>query len=84
MGLEAIAAETHPEYVDPELRGWLKKTRDDASGILTSITSFDFTTNFATIHTVLSCLQGVTQKLHGRGLDIVAAHSMVSCFLRRL
>lgn len=78
MSLEAIQGGLHQDLVDLELRDWPTSVRSDAKSVLGSITTFDFIIGFAVMHSLLGGLQGITQKLQGRGLDIYEAHKLVN------
>lgn len=77
QALEAMAFGLHQEHTHPDLLEWPKATKVEAQAILTSITSFDFIVSFAIAHTLLGALEGITNKLQKRGLDVYEAHKMV-------
>jgi hypothetical protein len=67
----------HQEVTHPDLMDWPRNTKVDAQAVLSAITDFEFIVTFAIGYTLLSALEGITQKLQKRGLDVYEAHKMV-------
>jgi len=82
--LEAIAFGAHQEKVHPDVKDWSKSTKTEAQALLSGVTQFDFIASFAILYTLLSGMQGITQKLQTSGLDIYQVHQLVSCSLVKL
>ncbi|KAK2561757.1 52 kDa repressor of the inhibitor of the protein kinase [Acropora cervicornis] len=57
---------------------WASKTKQDATGLLASITSFDFILSFVTVYVMLSHLDGISKKLQSSSQDIFQAYEMVT------
>lgn len=76
--LELIVHGLHGDLVEAELREWAGKTKTEASSLLSAITDFDFLASFSAVYSLLGSLQGITQQLQGRGIDITQAYKMVS------
>ena len=68
----------HENLVSADLADWPGSVRKDAGNLLTALTDFEFIASFAILHSLLSSLQGITQKLQGRGIDVYEAHRLVS------
>ncbi|XP_029197148.2 52 kDa repressor of the inhibitor of the protein kinase-like [Acropora millepora] len=56
---------------------WASKTKQDASGLLASITSFDFILSFVTVYVMLSHLDDISKKLQSSSQDIFQAYEIV-------
>ena len=78
MSLELIAYGAHVDKVSSEMRDWAKNAKIEASSLLYGITAFDFLATFSAVYSLLGSLQGITQMLQGRGLQITEAYKMVS------
>ncbi|KAL9970155.1 hypothetical protein ACROYT_G022483 [Oculina patagonica] len=62
--LEVIAHGLHQDDGYDHAQGnWASKTKRDASGLLASITSFDFILSFVMVYVILSHLDGISTKL---------------------
>jgi hypothetical protein len=79
MALEHIAHNLHQENCGDEFVGskWDSKSRAEASGLLTGVTSFDFILTFVVVYQVLSHLAGITIKLQKSTIDIISAYQEV-------
>ena len=64
-------------YEDSDWRDWDSDAWSEGQQLPVSITSFDFIVVFLTLYFHLSHLSGVTVKLQGEAVDIVAAHKMI-------
>lgn len=67
----------HKDRINKDYHEWAHNTKIEAGGILTAITHSDFIAGFGILYTLLNPLEGITQKLQGRGLDVSQAHQMV-------
>lgn len=77
--LEVIAHGLHQDKGYDHAQGnWASKTKQDASGLLASITSFDFILSFVTVYVMLSHLDGISKKLQSSSQDIFQAYEMVT------
>ena len=77
--LEVIAHGLHQDKGYDHVQGnWASKTKQDASGLLASITSFDFILSFVTVYVMLSHLDGISKKLQSSSQDIFQAYEMVT------
>ena len=77
--LEVIAHGLHQDKGYDHVQGnWASKTKQDASGLLASITSFDFILSFVTVYVLLSHLDGISKKLQSSSQDIFQAYEMVT------
>ncbi len=56
---------------------WDAKSKTEANGLLTNITSFEFIVSFMTCYQFLSHLEGITVLLQRKPLDILEADAMV-------
>ena len=70
MCLELMAYGLHSEKVSVDMREWATSTKIDASSLLSGITDFEFLASFSVVHSLLGSLQGITQQLQRRGIDI--------------
>ena len=75
---EMIAHGLNAEECDPVyVEGWDNHTKQQASSLLASLTSFDFIITFVTVYHFLAPLSGITIKLQSSSLDLVQALDMV-------
>lgn len=79
MALELISSGLHGDLVEPELRdGWTQQARIAAASLLDDITTYEFIASFSISYSLLSHLEGISQKLQGSGLDVLEAYKLVS------
>ena len=79
IALELIALGLYRDTYDEVFRTavWDSKSKTDASGLLTGLTSFGFIVAFLTAYQLLSHLEGITVKLQSSSLDFIEAHDMI-------
>ena len=79
---EVIAYDLHrDDYQDGKYAtDWDYKSKQEASSLLASITSFDFIITFLTVYRMLSHLEDITVKLQSKAIDILEANEMVSSY----
>lgn len=76
---EVIAYGMHEDLNQMELfKDWNNDSKKDASGLLQSITSFDFIINFLILYMTLARLDEITKSLQEKELDILGAIQKVS------
>lgn len=76
--LEVIGYRMHLDTYGADFKDWENTARSEAQQLLASITRFDFLVVFLSIYFYLSHLAGITVKLQGRTIDIIAAHRMIT------
>ena len=57
--------------------GWNSKTKEDAASYLNAITKFEFLIGLVSLYRLLHPLDGITQNLKGRSIDIIKAYNEV-------
>ena len=77
---EVIAYDLHrDDYQDGKYaKDWDYKSKQEASSLLASITSFDFIITFLTVYQMLSHLEVITVELQISAIDVLEANEMVS------
>ena len=77
--LELIALGLYRNTYDEVFRTavWDSKSKTDASGLLTGLTSFGFIVAFLTAYQLLSHLEGITVKLQSSSYDFIEAYDMI-------
>lgn len=73
-----MAFGAHREMVSEEFISWENKTNTEANSLLVSLAEYDFIVTFGILYTLLSGLEGITNKLQKKGLDVYEAHNMVN------
>lgn len=78
--LEIIAYGIDEEMCGEDFQNadWDVKSKNAATALLGSLTSFDFIASFLVLYQFLSHLAGITVKLQGRTVDIIEAYHNVS------
>ena len=72
---------THAEmgsFEKKKTKGWDYKTKREATSLLNAVTSFEFIISLIGLYRLLNTLAGTTDRLQGRGVDIIEAYDDVS------
>ena len=58
------------------------KTKQEATSLLNAVTSFEFIISLIGLYRLLNTLAGTTDRLQGRGVDIIEAYDDVSSVIK--
>ena len=76
---------THAEmgsFENKYIEGWDYKTKREATSLLNAVTSFEFIISLIGLYRLLNTLAGTTDRLQGRGVDIIEAYDDVSSVIK--